>query len=285
MELIDLHCHSTVSDGSFSPTELAHKARDIGLRAFALTDHDNIGGVEEAMKACGETGVEFIPGVEISAAFSRGTMHIVGYFLWEGRNSLSQKLEKLQEARAERNPLMVEKLRGLGLDISMDDVAGQAGGDQIGRPHMAKALIEKGYVANINEAFNKYLAKGKPAYEEKFRFPPPEAISMILDAGGVPGLAHPFTLDLNDTELDELVAELRNEGLEGLEVYSPEHNPDQIRLYQKLAAKYGLVVTGGTDFHGANKPDVEMGIGRGNFRVPYSLLGALKKRRDELRSA
>ncbi len=122
MELMDLHCHSTVSDGSLSPTELALRARDVGLRAFALTDHDNIGGVEEAMKAAGEAGVEFIPGVEISAEFSRGTMHIVGYYFWEGRNGLSKKLETLQQARAERNPRMVTRLQGLGLDVSMEDV-------------------------------------------------------------------------------------------------------------------------------------------------------------------
>ena len=280
MDLIDLQAHSTASDGSLSPAEVVQLARKNGLRAIALTDHDTIDGLEEALNEGFLQQVEVVPGIEISAEFINGTMHVLGYYVWEGRDRLNKALERLQRARFERNPLMIRRLNELGLDITMEEVTAFAGGGQVGRPHVARALLEKGYVSSMKEAFDLYLAKGKPAYEEKFRFPPSEAISMIRKAGGVPVLAHPFTLDLNWSDLEFLVKQLVEQGLEGIEVFSPEHTPDQERFYRQLALDHNLVITGGTDFHGDNKPGIDLGRGRGGFRVPYSLLAALKERRD-----
>ena len=285
MELMDLHTHSNISDGTLSPTELVRLAHALGLRALALTDHDNLGGLDEALEASREFDVELIPGVEISVEFKPGTMHIVGYYIWEGREALAKSLEKLQQARADRNPRMVQKLNELGLDVTFEDVRRQAGGEQIGRPHMAKALLEKGYVSSMNEAFDRYLGKGQPAYVDKFRLEPDAAVAMIRKSGGVPGLAHPFTLEVSRSELEALVSNLKDQGLEAIEVLSPEHNPDQTHFYQGLAVKYNLVTTGGTDFHGSNKPGIQLGTGYGNFKVPYDLLKHLKKRRDDIRKS
>jgi 3',5'-nucleoside bisphosphate phosphatase len=282
MDLIDLQAHSTASDGSLTPSEIVQLARKSGLRAVALTDHDTLDGLQEALNEGQVQGVEVIPGVEISAEFKEGTMHILGYYVWDGRASLSQSLIKLQHARAERNPRMISKLNELGFKVSLEEVIGCAGGGQVGRPHMARALLEKGYISNISEAFDLYLGKGKPAYEEKFRFPPDEAISMIRTAGGVPVLAHPFTLGLDDRGLDSLVTQLVLQGLEGIEVLSPEHATEQERFYRKLALDHNLVITGGTDFHGVNKPGIDLGKGRGSFRVPYALLDPLKERHDRI---
>lgn len=284
MDLMDLHSHSNISDGSLSPTELLMLAGQMGLRALALTDHDNLGGLEEALAVAREISIELVPGVEISAEFKKGTMHILGYYVWEGRQNLSLVLEKLQKARAERNPRMIQKMNQLGLEVTLEEVFKFAGGGQIGRPHMAKALMEKGYVSSMDEAFDRYLSKGKPAYEEKFRLSPQESIALIRNAGGVPTLAHPFTLNLNGDPLEALIAELKEYGLEAIEVYSPDHTSGQTQAYQEIAVRLGLAYTGGTDFHGANKPDLQLGIGRGNFRVPYALLNDLKMRRDQIRS-
>ena len=284
MDYIDLHCHSNASDGSLSPTELVKLAHSLGLQAVALTDHDTLGGLQEAMLASRTIDIELIPGVEISAEFPHGTMHILGYFVWDGRDSLSTSLDRLQKARAERNPRMVDSLNELGFTISLEDVAKFSGGGQIGRPHMAQALLEKGYVSSFHEAFDRYLAKGKPAYVEKFRFSPADAVTMIRKAGAVPGLAHPFTLDLEPPDLESVVFDLKGSGLEAIEVYSPEHTNEQVEIYQKIARQFDLAVTGGTDFHGAINPEIHLGSGRGNFRVPYTLLQELKKRHERLKS-
>jgi hypothetical protein len=282
MDLIDLQVHSTASDGSLTPAEVVQLARKNGLRAVALTDHDTLDGVEEALNEGHVQGVEVVPGVEISAEFKEGTMHILGYYVWDGRADLSQSLQRLQKAREERNPRMISKLNELGLNITLDEVIACAGGGQVGRPHMARALLEKGYVFSLNEAFDLYLGKGKPAYEEKFRFTPQEALSMIRKAGGVAVLAHPFTLGLHGLDLESLLKQLVAQRLEGIEVFSPEHTLDQEQLYRRLAIDHDLVITGGTDFHGANKPGIDLGRGRGKFQVSYALLTLLKERRSRI---
>ncbi len=283
MDLMDLHSHSNVSDGSLPPREVVKLARDNGIRALALTDHDNLDGLVEAMAAAEEFGVELVPGVEISAEFPKGTMHIVGLYVWEGREHISRPMKRLQDARAERNPRMVGKLNDLGLHVTLEDVQKFAEGGQIGRPHMAQALMEKGYVKTFAEAFDRYLGKGKPAYEEKFRLMPRDAVAMIRRAGGVPALAHPFTLEIDRVDLEVLVGGMAKIGLEAIEVYSPEHTLHQMQVYRSLAATYHLAITGGTDFHGVNSPGIQLGRGRGNFQVPYALLEEIKKRRDTVR--
>ncbi len=193
-KLIDLHIHSTASDGSLSPGDLMAYARRKGAAAVSLTDHDTIEGLETALAAGKEIGLEVIPGLEISAQYPGGTMHLLGYYIDPSDPSLNRELLRLQEARRERNPKIISKLQSLGIPISFDQVQALANG-QIGRPHIARVLFQIGAVSSFEEAFQKYLAKGAPAYVEKFRFSPQEAISLITQAGGIPVLAHPFTLN------------------------------------------------------------------------------------------
>jgi predicted metal-dependent phosphoesterase TrpH len=196
MDRIDLHTHSNCSDGSLSPRELVQLAKKRELRAIALTDHDTVAGVAEAVAAGKELGVEVVPGVEISAQYPPGTMHILGYCFSPSQPELLKALKKLQKARAARNPKIIERLQALGLEITTDEVLNLSSG-QVGRPHIAKALVNRGYVSSIDEAFSRYLKKGAVAYAEKFRFSPREAIGLIRGAGGLAVLAHPSTLGIN----------------------------------------------------------------------------------------
>jgi predicted metal-dependent phosphoesterase TrpH len=274
---IDLHTHSTASDGSFSPTELVKLAKEMGLRALALTDHDTIEGLEEFIKTGKELDLETVPGTELSAYFEKGTLHILGYFIDFHSQKLKDRLKKLQEARAERNPKIVKKLQALGIPITYEEVVAISGGGQIGRPHFAKLLLQKGIVKTFDEAFERFLKKGAPAYVEKDKIFPRECLEIILEAGGIPVLAHPFTLHLENDALEAFVKQLKDWGLRGIEAYYTEHTPAQTAFYLKLAEKYGLCVTGGSDFHGKNKPEIKLGLGYGNLRVPYRLLERLKE--------
>ena len=274
---IDLHTHSTASDGSFSPTELVKLAKEMGLRALALTDHDTIEGLEEFIKTGKELDLEAVPGTELSDYFEKGTLHILGYFIDFHSEKLKDRLKKLQEARAERNPKIVKKLQALGIPITYEEVVAISGGGQIGRPHFAKLLLQKGIVKTFDEAFERFLKKGAPAYVEKDKIFPRECLEIILEAGGIPVLAHPFTLHLENDALEAFVKQLKDWGLRGIEAYYTEHTPAQTAFYLKLAEKYGLCVTGGSDFHGKNKPEIKLGLGYGNLRVPYRLLERLKE--------
>jgi len=282
MNLIDLHAHSTASDGSYSPAEVVRLAKDAGLRAMALTDHDTTDGLAEAVAAGRELGVEVIPGVEISARYTDDSMHILGYFLDYHSGRLEERLAVLKQARKERNPKIVAKLNALGISITMEQVERLSGGGQVGRPHIARALLESGYVTSIQQAFDFYLKNGGKAYVEKFRFPPAEALEMIREDGGIPVLAHPFTLGLGSAgALKEVLLELQTLGLAGIEVFYAEHTPEQEALYLKLARELGLLVTGGSDFHGDNKPEVTLGKIRSRNRLTYDLVIALKEWRQK----
>jgi hypothetical protein len=279
---IDLHTHTTASDGSFTPSQLVHHAREKGLRALAVTDHDTIDGNEEALGAGVREGLEVVPGIEISVDYSPGSMHMLGYFIDTESQRLQEKLAMLQDSRSDRNPKIIEKLNALGLDITYDEVVQTSGGGQVGRPHIAQVLLKKGYTKTIQEAFDKYLGKGAPAYFDKFRLNAEDAIAMITDAGGVPVLAHPFTLKCkNQGELERLIKHLTDHGLQGLEVYYTEHNEQQITRYRLLAERNNLLLTGGSDFHGANMAGVELGTGRGSLQIPYVLFENLKTHWEE----
>lgn len=278
-KLIDLHAHTTSSDGSLSPAELVDLAHQTGLAAVAVTDHDNIDGLASAVARGREIGLEVVAGVEISAEFSPGSMHMLGYFVEPDKGELGPRLKRLQEARANRNPRIAEKLTQLGYPLTMAEVEAVAGSKQVGRPNFAQVMVEKGYVKNTQEAFDRFLAKGGAAYEDKFRFSPAESIAMIGSAGGLAVLAHPFSLKLDEPALAELIASLAAMGLSGVEAFYPEHDEDQTRLYQRLARAHGLAVTGGSDFHGASKPDIQLGRGRGSLRVGLAALEELKKRK------
>jgi predicted metal-dependent phosphoesterase TrpH len=280
---IDLHIHSTASDGSLSPAEIIRAAQAVPLRAIAITDHDTLDGSAEALQCADSTGIEILPGIEISADFDAGTMHLLGYLLRLDDVPLRQTLEVVQKSRADRNLRIIRRLQNLGVDINYDDVFEASGGGQIGRPHIAHALVQRKVVQNIDQAFATFLRKGGPAYVERYRLSPAEAIQTISGAGGVPVLAHPFSLNAKtEAELDRVVAGLKKVGLKGLEAYYPSHGPVRTALYERLAKRHGLLVTGGSDFHGTAKPGVHIGIGSGDLRIPYSLVEDLKKRADSM---
>ncbi|MGD8561801.1 MAG: PHP domain-containing protein [Desulfarculaceae bacterium] len=285
MDLIDLHTHTTASDGSLTPSQVVAAAKEAGLRAVAITDHDNISGLEEAIATGADLGLEVIPGVEISVeGEQKGGIHVVGLFLDHKNAALGEGLERLQQARAQRNPQIAARLQELGMDITMEQVRQYAGSGQVGRPHFAQALIESGYVQNRQEAFNRFLAADKPAYVPKFRFSPSEAMSLLRGAGAVPILAHPGLLNLPWAELEALLRRFIDQGLEGLEAYYSEHDQATSRRLVSLAARLGLAVSGGSDFHGLPKPDISLGLGKGDMRIPYSLLPALKQRAAKVRA-
>ena len=281
MGYVDLHLHTTASDGVRSPSNLVNYAKEKGLQAIAITDHDTIEGLEEAMTEGRRINFEVIPGIEISAEYSPGSMHLLGYFLDIHHPLLNERLAYLQKARAERNPKIVEGLNRLGIKVTYEDVIKASGGGQVGRPHFAQVLLERGYVRNIQEAFERFLKKGAPAYHDKFRFKAEEAIHFIQEASGVAVIGHPNTLGANGmSELDALLSQLVKEGLKGIEVHYPEHSPAEVATYKFLAEKYGLVMTGGTDYHGIEGNNLEVGVGRGNMKLPYSIVEALKAARD-----
>jgi predicted metal-dependent phosphoesterase TrpH len=277
MELIDLHVHSNASDGTYAPAEVVRRAKEGGLAAIALTDHDTIDGLAEAVAAGERYGVEVIPGVEVSARFPGGSMHVLGLGINYRNGRLGERLAVLQKARAERNPQIIAKLNDLGIKITLEQVAQISGRGQMGRPHIARALMEDGYVRTIQEAFDIYLRNDGKAYVAKFRFPPEEAIAMIRDVQGVPVLAHPFTLGLGSAfALKNTLEELVALGLAGIEAIYAEHTPEQEALYLKLARELGLLITGGSDYHGENKPEITLGSIPCQERLTYRLVTALK---------
>jgi predicted metal-dependent phosphoesterase TrpH len=274
---IDLHIHSTASDGSFTPAEILDHAQKLNLAAIAITDHDSIDGSREALRIGIPSSINFLTGVEISAAHppffpGSGSFHILGYDIRLDNRDLNQALSKLQDARKNRNPAILKLLNKLGFKISLEEVKQEAGEGQLGRPHIAYAMVKKGYVASITEAFDKYLGNNGPAYVDKYRIECEQAITIIRAAGGVPVLAHPALLNIeNDQKFDVLLQDLMKIGLAGIEVYYPGHSPRQIRQYTELAGKYGLLMTGGTDFHGTITPEIKMGSGKGSLFIPYML--------------
>lgn len=276
---IDLHTHTTHSDGSATPQELIERACAKRARAVAITDHDTVGAIGEARAAAERFGVEFVEGIEISAEYSPGTMHILGYCIDGESPALAMKLRELKQARERRNPQIAYRLRLLGFDISYDEVAKVAGNEVVGRPHFARVMIEKGYVASIQEAFDRFLKKDAAAYVEKARLSPADSIALIHEAGGVAVLAHPYQLKLESYEAaDELVDELAGFGLDGIEALYSRHSPDQRESYSEIASRHDLLVTGGSDYHGSYKPDISIVTGLGDLEVPYELLEALKAR-------
>ncbi|MCX7019714.1 MAG: PHP domain-containing protein [bacterium] len=269
--------HSTHSDGALSPRELVRMACGLGLDAIALTDHDTISGVAEAQSAGAEMGVRVLPGVEISVEYGSKTVHMLGYRISSGAAKLSKGLADIQRGRMERNHKMIARLNELGVPITYDDVEREAGGDVIGRPHFAKALVRLGAVAEF-EAFDKYLARGAPAYVDRLKFSPEDSIAMIREAGGVAVLAHPkYIIFPPDETLEMLVLRLKDCGMQGIECHYSDHTPEETEEYLALSRRHGLIVTGGSDFHDSVKPDIFMGTGRGNLRIPTSCADAVER--------
>jgi predicted metal-dependent phosphoesterase TrpH len=267
MGYVDLHLHTTASDGVMTPSAIVRYAKGKGLQAIAITDHDTIEGLEEGLSEGERIGFEVIAGIEISADHSPGSMHLLGYFLDIHHPPLKGSLDYLQKARAERNPKIIQNLNRLGVRINYEEVVNASGGGQVGRPHFAQVLMEKGYARTFQEAFDRFLKKGAPAYVDKLRFK-----SKVL--------AHPKTVATNgSSSFEKILRELMEEGLRGIEVFYPEHTPPEVAQFKAMAERYGLLMTGGTDYHGIEKEALDIGVGRGEMKLPYSIVEALKAAR------
>ena len=274
--MIDLHTHTTASDGTFSPAALVRLAAEKGLTALAVTDHDTIDGIAAARFQAQKSDIPFVPGIEISAEFtSDGTMHILGYFVDETDRPFRDALLFLKDARKKRNPKIIGRLKDAGVFISYDDVLAESGGGEVGRPHFARALVKKGHAASIGDAFERYLAKGASCYVDKSRLSPADSIGLIRHAGGVPVLAHPFTLNVSQERLEEVIRELVGWGLMGLECFYSNHTPEETKRLAAMASAFDLVPTGGTDFHGKNRPKVKLGTGTGGLDIPHEVFESL----------
>jgi len=274
---IDLHIHSTASDGTLTPREILLLAEQLGIRAISITDHDTVVGTEQAVLCEKPSSLSVITGVEIStnppASFPyKGSLHILGYGIETNHTALLDALNRLQAARKNRNPEILNRLETLGIKITLEEIHKTVGPGQIGRPHIARVLIDKGFVQDMNEAFGTYLGKNCPAYIDKYRIECEHAIGLILSAGGIPVLAHPGIIKTADPdEVTVLVSTLKKMGLMGIEVYYPGHSEDQTATYLQLSEDKDLLATGGTDFHGMMHPEIQLGIGRGDTFVPYGL--------------
>jgi 3',5'-nucleoside bisphosphate phosphatase len=274
---IDLHIHSNASDGTLSPEEIICKALEIGLKALSITDHDTVEGAREALKIGIPNHIRFMPGVEISTAFPtnsgyHGSCHILGYGIRLNDFRLNDILSILQNARKNRNPEIINRLNALDIPITLDDIPGGSIEKRIGRPHIAQAMVERGFAGSISDAFDKYLGFGKPAYVEKYKIECTKAIDIIKHAGGLPVLAHPSLLKpKRGAPFDNFLLFLKSNGLAGIEVFYSDHTPEDEEYFGHMAEKHNLLKTGGTDFHGEIRPDIQMGSGLGNLHIPYSV--------------
>ena len=276
MNRLDLHVHTAYSDGSLPPADVLTQAEKAHVSALAITDHDTVDAIPEAIEAGYRLGIEVIPGVEISSRLGTHELHILGYFLdWKDHAFLNH-LDRLRAARHVRNPRILERLHAVGVHITYEEVKHLAGTDSVGRPHIARLLMQKGHVKTAKEAFDRYLAEGAAAYVPRELPSPAEAIAMIRAARGVAVLAHPSWLDRSEG-IYKICAQLKAEGLTGVEVFYSTHRPEQTAHYLETARRLNLLMTGGSDFHGLTKPDIEVGIGRGQLKVPTKLLEPLRE--------
>jgi hypothetical protein len=276
MQTIDLHTHTTYSDGSYTPTELIEYAIQKHLSAAAITDHDTTDGVAEAIKAAEGSGLEVIPGIEISSMYDRLEIHIVGLFIDYQSKPLAERLAALRSSRVDRNRLMVQRLNALGLDLSYEEVAAFANGTVITRAHFAGLMLKKGYISSVNEAFERYIGDRCSAYVPRELPDYTTAVELIHSAGGIAVLAHPLLYKINTKGLENMIATLAKSGISGIEAYYSTHSPADTKYIKRLAAENRLLLSGGSDFHGSNKPRLDLGTGYGSLAVPYELLDKLK---------
>lgn len=281
MKYVDLHVHSVFSDGTFTPSELVDLAIENDLVAFALTDHDTVDGIDEAKNAAKDSTIDVIPGVELSCEYTisrdrKKEIHILGYQLDWKQKELCDTLTMVAEERDNRNKKMCKNLSDAGFPIDYQSLISRFGNTILTRAHFARFLLEKGAIPSIDAAFKKILAQDGPYFVMRKYLTPQKGIELIKKAGGIPVLAHPLLYKLSVSEIRALIVELKDYGLQGIEaMYSRNHGTDEAFI-RKLADEYDLIITGGSDFHGANKPDIELGRGEGNLRVPVMLLENLK---------
>lgn len=277
MSRIDLHVHTAYSDGDRSPSEVVALAKETNVTTLAITDHDITSGIAEANQAGHQREIEIIPGVEVSSRFQGKETHILGYFIDPSHALLQTRLSRLRATRDTRIHDMVMRLQRLGIPIRHEDVLATAGTGSIGRPHIAHVLLQQGFVQSVREAFERYLAEGAAAYVERDLPSAEDAIAWINEAGGVAVLAHPHTAHVTDSQLERLCRTLQAAGLRGIEAWHSSHSFQQTETYRALARKLNLIVTGGSDFHGRLKPDIQVGIGRGDLCVPQEIVEPLRK--------
>ncbi|MCX7661339.1 MAG: PHP domain-containing protein [Candidatus Omnitrophica bacterium] len=271
MKFADLHIHTYFSDGTDSVGSLIKQIKPLGLTCVSITDHDNVDALEEALVLFEKENIELIPGIELTAEYNQQEVHILGYFIDHKDRTLIDKLNFLKNNRRERVRKMIEKLNRLGVDISVENVLNIAGKATIGRLHLAYALVKEKKVSSVSEAFRKYIGEEAPAYVLGFRFNLQEGIELVKKCGGIPVLAHPYSIKENS------LYKIIESGVEGIEVYYPEHTPYLVNYYLSLAQKYNLLVTGGSDFHGELKPDTKLGL----IKIPYELVKNLKDAKDK----
>lgn len=276
MKFIDLHVHSTASDGSFSPAEVAAAAEEKGLSAIALTDHDTTDGVDEALAAAENMEVEVIPGIEISCVYEGKEIHILGLCLDHKNKELLDFLKTARQKRDARNTEMLLAFQDGGFPLTWDDLLDGVPGTVVTRAHFARALLKKGCVPSVDQAFKKYLSPGCPYYRKKEDVTPKQAMEILRAARAFPALAHPCQYKFGWEKTEELIVYLKSLGMLGLECFHSSNNQAESARLRALADRHGLCVTGGSDFHGAAKPDISIGTGRGNLRVPAFYLDAIR---------
>ncbi len=272
---IDLHTHSTASDGTLTPAELMRAAKEVGLSAIALTDHDTFAGLPEARAEAARLDLELVPGCELSLDYGGLPTHLLALFVDESPGHVTEALTRVIEARATRNGTMLEKLRAVGVHLRWEDVERRAAG-VVGRPHIAQAMLEAGVVRTFEEAFSRFLGAGGLAYVPKAKLAPQEAIRAIHADKGLAVLAHPYLLSQQPRQIETMLTELAALGLDGVEVYYTEHSDKYTALLAELAQGLGLLASGGSDFHGTVKPGVRLGKGRGGLFVRGELLDRMK---------
>jgi predicted metal-dependent phosphoesterase TrpH len=286
--MIDLHTHSTVSDGSDPPERICELAAQAGCSAVALTDHDNLAGLRPAAQAAERLGIRLVAGCEVSCTKPApppgsgpvsGSVHVLVYFVEDTGGPLQSELAALRDDRAERNRRLLGRLHDLGIAIDYDDVVAEAGGEEgLGRPHFARALVRAGAAEDVQDAFDRWLANGRPAYVPKARITPAQVARLADASGGVAVLAHPLSLGLEPRHLEHLAADLAESGLGGIEAIYGRYSPEERRQLSAIARRTGLVPTGGSDYHGTFKPDLRVGTGTGDLKVPDETIEALAER-------
>lgn len=278
MEFIDLHVHSNKSDGSFSPAELVAYACEKGLTAFALTDHDTIDGIAEAKQAAAAASVEVISGVELSTEYMGRDIHILGLYIDEENPEFLAHLEQFKESRLLRNRKMCRALSDtLGIELTFEQLQAEYPESVITRAHYAKYLLKEGHIKSMKEAFERYIGDHAPCFIPREKVTPAQGVQLIKNAGGIPVLAHPVLYGMSKTALSALIAELKASGLAGIEAVYSTYTPSDERDMKQLAREYGLLITGGSDFHGTTKKDIDLATGRGHLFIPITILNDLKQ--------
>lgn len=275
MKTIDLHTHTTASDGTLTPAELVRRAAEKGLAAAAITDHDTTEGVDEAVAAAG-TDIEVIPGIEVSSMYNSLEIHIVGLFIDQHDKTLCNWLDGMRICREGRNKKMLDKLNDMGINITYEELCDFACGSIITRAHFAGVMLKKGYVSSVGEAFDRYIGDRCCAYIPRELPDFTVTVDMIRQAGGIAVLAHPLLYKISRQGLKNMVSELAKAGITGIEAYYSTHSPSDTEHIKHLAEENALLLSGGSDFHGTNKKNIDLGTGCGNLCVPYTLLEKLK---------